>query len=338
MMKLTGRKLIPLAAGTALCIALASVFLLAYTPLRSVAGFTQLVAIDPINAAVLLSTAAASAVAWVVRRRGRTGSRSPRLLILAAVLLLLGMAFAGRVAMQGVADGDPPAEGSALRIVSWNAGGVDVAQIAEQVDSLVSETDANIVVLPETGWKTAQSVNSDLASRRHDFVIFDWDGTATSVLMDPDMARAGEYQMDTAHTPPWAGLEVIPAEPSSQFPIIVAAHFQQGSIGSTSTWLAHLAWAAQVCDSSPYVLVVGDTNSTLNQLGQTSIGSCEDVASATHAGAASTWPSWLPASLGLSIDRFLVGPAWDASMQTFQVRRDISEPGQDHWPIVLSLR
>ena len=83
--------------------------------------------------------------------------------------------------------------------------------------------------------------------------------------------------------------------------------------------------------------MLGDLNTTLNHLPGAKLGACRDVAAAHGAGAASTWPTWLPSWLGVAIDRFLVGEAYDAENATFRVRDDVEVHQADHRPIEVSI-
>jgi hypothetical protein len=311
----------------------AAAFCVPLTPLRSAPVFTQIAAIDPMGLCVAAVIAVGCAI-WLVACLRRGGDRRPALVALTAFTVLATL-FAVRIQAQGVADGVSPPDDSGLRIVAWNAGDAGQDDLVDRLDSLLDTTSAQIVVLPETGWKTAQIVGAELHG--HDLRVFEWEGTATSVLMDDGLAADGEYAIDVSSTPPWAGLVVRPAHPSARFPVIVAAHFQQPSADTTRTWSDHVRWAAAMCDSSPFVIIVGDLNTTLNQLDGSHIGACRDVAAARGAGAAATWPTWLPAAAGISLDRFMVGREWNPQQQTFRVLRGIVSPGADHWPIEVSL-
>jgi len=308
-----------------------AVWVLPITPARGWPVFAQLVAIDRIFVVLLCAVAAAAAliVWWRPNHRVRAAAVASGTILLAAM-------FGGRALVQGVADGsDPPAVGS-VAAVSWNADGADPMQLSDALRGMIGQFGVDIVVLPETGWKSGELVHRNLGDAGVDAVVYAPEWTATAVLLSRQLADAGEYRVDTEETPPWAGLALVPARPSPDTPIIVATHLQQPSVGSTHVWRDHLDWVGRMCQTSPYVVVLGDMNATLNNLGGESVGGCGDVAASHGAGAAATWPTTLPSWLGVSIDRFMVGRGFDVRSATFRVLRSVPLEGTDHWPILVS--
>lgn len=293
------------------------------TPARSWPVVAQLVALD--RPTVVLAVLVAVSLTGVALFR-----RARELWLPAVAVAAIALLFGARVVAQGVGVGEPPSTGG-LVAIAWNADGVASEVIADTVGQLRDHSGADVIVLPETAWKGADIVGELLADHGDPLHVFAPQGSTASVMMSP--ALAASYRLDES-TPPWAGVTLRPETPSAATPIIVATHLQQPSLGNTSTWLEHLAWVQQVCDSSPYVIVLGDMNTTLNHLEGATLGACRDVSATNAAGAAATWPTWLPAWMGISIDRFMIGGGYDATTATFMVERNIPLGGADHWPIV----
>lgn len=314
-------------AAWVITVAAAVAWVLPYSPAAGWPVGAQLVALDKLLTATLVAGAVAAGVAGAVRR-------DRRWIVVAAAVTVVAALFAGRVvAMQGVAAGSAPVDGS-LVAVSWNADGVSPGEVADTVSGLLDEHGAELVVLPETGWKSGELVRDLLVDLGHDVDVFAPQSTATSVILTAELARQYRVAEDT---PPWAGVELLPTTPSPNLPVIVATHLQQPSPADVQTWQEHLGWVRAACDRTPYVLVLGDMNTTLNHLPGSSLGGCRDVAAAEGAGASSTWPTWLPDWLGVSIDRFMIGSGYTPDDATFMVARDVELAGADHWPIVVSV-
>lgn len=290
-----------------------------------------------IGLCLLLSAAGLAFAAWRSPGRRRAWAMSA---ILAVVVSAL---FVGRVLMQGVATSVPPAAPASLRVVSWNAQGIDPATIAERLLPLAQAREVSVIVLPETGDAIAQAVSERLTSLGWSHVAFEKE--ATSVMMRTELATAGGYHLVEGN-PPWAGITVEPRQASASTPVIVAVHVQQPSPGNVSVRRQHLDWIESLCNGKDFVLAVGDFNSTPNHLDRGGIGRCRDVASAVGAGASSTWPTWLPSWLGISIDRAIVSPPFTPEAFGISVLRDVDTSGtpgwgtgagSDHWPILVEI-
>lgn len=317
-----------LSAATALLAA--GMWLVPYTPLRKLPVFAQAVAVDK-GIAVLLLTAGGCVCIGAAARRAKAVSPW----VAGVGLLLVSALFATRVLAQGVGEGSFPDPENTFSAIAWNARGEDSLHVAEQLHPLIVDSGAVIVVLPETGWKSGEIVHADLEALGYGSVVFAPESTATSVILADELARVGRYRIDET-TPPWAGVALLPERPSAATPIIVAPHLQQPSPAEVATWRDHVDWVGSLCELSAFVIVLGDMNSTLNNLGGDHLGGCADVAAATGAGATSTWPTFLPGWLGVSIDRFMVGTGYSASESTFRVVTDVEIVETDHWPIQVS--
>ncbi|RLP74481.1 endonuclease/exonuclease/phosphatase family protein [Mycetocola tolaasinivorans] len=312
-----------------------AVWVLPYTPARAWPIGSHLVAIDRIIT-LLLAGAAVAALILALTVWRRSGGRGRSLLIgVTCVLFALAGLFGARILAQGTAEGSDPGQNSGLRALAWNAAGEDNTAPADILMPVIKAYGVEILVLPETGWRTAEIAAEYLGERGFANVAYTDEGTATSVLLSPRLAAAGNYRVDT-NMPPWAGLALRPETPSPETPIIVGTHLQQPSPGNIETWRMHLDWVAGLCAESPFVVVLGDMNSTLNNLGGDTVGVCRDVAAAHGAGATATWPTWLPSGLGVSLDRFLMGTGFDPERASVRVLREIQPERADHWPILVS--
>ena len=94
------------------------------------------------------------------------------------------------------------------------------------------------------------------------------------------------------------------------------------------------AIASVVRDRDVEVIILPETGSLA---GRRVSDGLREVAVAHGAGAASTWPTWLPPWLGISIDRALVGPPLHPGKATVEILRSVDTAGADHWPILVTL-
>lgn len=322
-----GRFLIPAASLVVLLL----VWVAPLTQARTWPGIAFVVAADRPITLVFAVVSVVAFATCILLRRFRRGA------IILGIVCLVGTAMFGlRVIAQGAADGEASPANAEFYGMAWNARGEDVSDVANAVGPTFHGQDRAVVVLPETPWKLGEEVADILRADGHDVVAFAPDWTATSIIMTRALVDDGQYKVDE-RTPPWAGLALIPTTPSSQTPIIVGTHIQQPSPSATDTWQEHIDWVNEMCSRSPWVVVLGDMNSTLNNLGGDQLGDCSDVAAANNAGSSPTWPTTLPPFLGASIDRFLVGKGYTAAEATWKVDRSLQIRQTDHWPIKVSI-
>jgi endonuclease/exonuclease/phosphatase (EEP) superfamily protein YafD len=106
---------------------------------------------------------------------------------------------------------------------------------------------------------------------------------------------------------------------------LVGVHTAAPVSGSVPAWRADLEALATWCQhtATPIVLA-GDFNATLDHRELRSLG-CTDVAAAVGRGLTGTWPTSLPAWLGVQIDHVLVGGGITPSGA-----RVLNLPGSDH--------
>ncbi|MGO3884964.1 MAG: endonuclease/exonuclease/phosphatase family protein [Mycetocola sp.] len=317
-----------------LCVVMVGLFWVLRSPLNGVPGLIQL---NAIRAALAWGAVVLTVVVVIVssRRRGPRGARVRRTAVLGALGVGVGVLFGYGPVTQGVSAGSELSSSAELRVLSWNTGTDPTGAADPVLAQLVAEVNPNVIVLPEgpLGYVTypwAETVGPNK-------VGFVGEGSLVGILMDADMVRDGAYRVDQTGVPPWAGLKLVSDDPASGWPTIIGAHIQQPGLSWAQTWREHLAWIADECAAGP-VLVIGDFNSTVDNLGGPGIGSCFDVASVVGAGAVATWPAWAPPLLGVSIDRMMVSKDYPRDAAQFRVLRGAGHGNSDHWPIAGTLR
>lgn len=251
--------------------------------------------------------------------------------VTAAVLATRGFGAPG---MQTAAPND-------VTVLSWNTFGD--APGAEAIAKLVTEVDADVVVLPETSAETADIVAAILAESGHPMQALHLSlddiskARTTSLLISTDL---GTYELDasvgTTQTLP--SLVAVPVDGSG--PTIVAAHPVSPIPGEMAAWRAGLTWLADRCADSN-VILAGDLNSTLDHytgLGSDGgeLGRCRDAARATGNAAVGTWPTTFPPLLGAPIDHIMATPDWE--IIGFRVIGSRDGDGSDHRPVLAQLR
>lgn len=328
---------------------LSALFLVAIGALLLVAAWPQLLGIQRETGVVQVTTmrgllAAVAVLGGLLFAVIALGSRAVR--GFAGGLALLLFAFAGiQLAVLSTRGAGDTAFAEKLpgdvTVLSWNTLGDEVAP--ETVVGLVTETDADIVVLPETTEDYGAAVA--LASGRDLQVLalaYDPELTARSTVVLIDRAL-GEYVRDDSR----GGTETLPsvlAVPADgRGPVIVGAHPVAPVPGEMAGWRQGLQWLAARCEGEN-VILAGDLNSTLDhytgldQASATSggLGGCRDGARLTGNAAVGTWPVLLPTLLGAPIDHVMATPNWD--FVGFRVIDTLDDAGSDHRPIVAQLR
>ena len=261
-----------------------------------------------------------------------------------AAVLLLGFALLNTavVATRGI--GNPSfatAAPGSITVLAWNtlgdAPGVDA--IAE----LALQTDADVVVLPETSKATSDLVARVMLAGGREMqpftVAFDEISKArsTSLLISVDL---GPYTVDYAE-PNSVVLPTVIARPlSGGGPTIMAVHLVAPIPGELDNWQTDLAWMSTAC-SEPSTIIAGDFNATLDHFSGlatsdgATIGDCADAADATDNAGLGTWPTALPALLGAPIDHVMATKNWRVT--GMRVLEDHDKHGSDHRPVLAQL-
>ncbi|HYQ76164.1 endonuclease/exonuclease/phosphatase family protein [Cellulomonas sp.] len=350
-----------LGAGVLLLAAAAVVVLLApdrlgladRTPVAQLVALRGLVASLLVGGALLLVGAVAGWRRVAVRAGLRPPGRLPA--ALAAVLVLGAAAQAAVVVGRGVDGSVPgPAADDELVVLSFNTFGV---VDADDLTALVQQQDADLVVLAETSGSTARAVARALTDAGRPTTALAADSESTRVegvallvrdglgAYSPSSAglpatelgtfaavRAGDAPAGSTAAPVDAGSGRTPAPAPD---VVVAAHTRAPSAESSMPdWRAHAAGVADVCRTTPGVVVAGDLNATLDHPGLDALGPCVDAAAAVGAAGLGTWPADVPRVLAAPIDHVLVdGRTWRVT--AFGVLDRVGT--SDHRPVVAHL-
>ena len=327
--------------GGAIVLAAAAVLVVAGWPqlfgLQQAAGAAQVVAMRGLAAAVALLLVVVLVVLAMLARPARRFFASLAVVLLAFVCLtaaVLGTRGFGDQAM-------PTPGGSDVTVLAWNTLGNAPGPTA--VATLIAESGADVVALPETTWEFAGEVVDLLAAdgiqMQRFTAAYDQISRARSTTLLVSI-ELGEYEAapDAPTTSQLPSVVATPVDGSG--PTLIAVHAVAPVEGEMAGWRSDLEWVAQQC-ATENVIVAGDMNSTIDHwagLGATdgaAIGSCLDAAIETGNGAVGTWPTMLPTLLGAPIDHVLVGPAWVAT--GFRVIGSHDGHGSDHRPVLAML-
>lgn len=343
------------------------------TPLAQLVALRGLVA-SLLVAAALLVVGAVGGWRRVAGRAGLRVPGWPLPLALVALLALGGAAQAAVLAGRGVdgsgsGSGPGPAADGELVVLSFNTFGVVGAG---DLTALVQQQDADLVVLAETSGATARAVARALTDAGRPTTALAADSESTRVEGVALLVRdeLGGYARTTAGLPATelgtfaavraddasitypvdARAERTPASPGdAAYPVdagftrtpapapdvVVAAHTRAPSAESSMPdWRAHAVGIAEVCRSTPGVVVAGDLNATLDHPGLADLGPCVDAADEVGAAGLGTWPADVPRVLAAPIDHVLVdGRAWRVT--AFGVLDRVGT--SDHRPVVAHL-
>jgi endonuclease/exonuclease/phosphatase (EEP) superfamily protein YafD len=316
--------------------------------------FLQLVALRGSLAAGLALAAVlllglAGALLRVDRRAGVPARRAVPLVVGCGVLLLLGAGgqvavLAGR-GLDASGPGDP--DDADLVVLAFNT--LDAVS-ADDLATLVTAQDADVVVLPETSGATARAVARELTAAGRPTTALAADAGGTRVQGTALLLRAGlgDYTQVTDGVPATelgtfaavragdgVGEAGVAGEPGPGPATVLAVHTRAPSArASLPDWRAHTTDVAATCRSTPGIVVAGDLNTTLDHPALTDLGPCVDAAAEAGAAGLGTWPSGWPAALGAPIDHVLVDArVW--RVVGFAVLPDVG--ASDHRPVVAHL-
>jgi len=304
-------------------------------------------------------------VAWVVALRGLCAAIALAGVVLFTLIALVARAtrrFAAAVAIVLLAfvglqtvvlgsrgligTGMGAAEDTTVTVLAWNTLGDEVP--AEEIATLVRQTEADVVALPETTWDRGAEVVALLEAETGDgpgwqLFTFAYDqilkARSTTMLVSD---RLGEYRAETDRptTPELPSLLAVPV--NGEGPTLVAVH--PIAPVQIADWRDGLEWIAEVCAADRgSVIVAGDFNSTIDhwtRLADPSVpnarlGACLDAAEAGGQGGQGTWPTELPALLGAPIDHVLHTADWHTT--GFRVIGSRDHAGSDHRPVLARL-
>lgn len=286
----------------------------------------------------VLALLAAGVWRWVVEERPR------RLLTLALVFAVVGGAHAGVLAMRGLGAGTIPtaaseAEGE-LTVISLNPLGAGAT--TERVVSLVLESGADVVFLPESGRDVALGYARALADEGAQFQVFPGAEAisadrGTSVLVAASMGAYREVPstaQGTVRLEPADGVgPVLAAVHPVSIPFVTNWSTRQEQL---DRWREELQAAVDLRLELPGGIIGGDFNATLDHAPLRDLGEWVEASSAAGIGGYGTFPlqtPHLPGLLGAPIDHVLVdGGAWEVTGGAV-----VDVPGSDHRAVVFRL-
>jgi endonuclease/exonuclease/phosphatase (EEP) superfamily protein YafD len=278
-------------------------------------------------------TGGLSGVAMVVILLSVVRGARPYLLPAAVVLTLIALVSGITLVSRGLSVGPSP-ESSAgqVRILSWNINGDLV--VPAVIAGLAARERADILVIPDANvGHAAGELKNGFTDVGYPMTLFAPAGSSAelAVFVRPDLAD--DYRAPEPGPYPDKTLVLRPTTPD--VPLLVALHAPQPGVRSTGPWSSTLAWVEQQCTTRTAV-AVGDFNGTVDNFGGPGLGGCHDAAVATGSGAVSTWPTSMPAWLGMPIDHVLAADGWTTT--GFSVITDHDSAGARHRPILAVLR
>jgi endonuclease/exonuclease/phosphatase (EEP) superfamily protein YafD len=262
----------------------------------------------------------------------------------ACAVLLIGFALINAAVLASRGLGDLAFEtpnDATVTVLSWNTLGD--APHATEIARLALESEAEIVVLPETTIETGQAVAAimgEAGSVMQPFTTsFDLISKArsTTVLVSWTL---GEYVVDSTRGNSSVLPTVIAVPTDKVGPTIVAVHLVAPIPGEMDHWRSDLDWIAATC-TGDNVIMAGDFNATLDHFNglesseETVLGSCLDAAKETNNAAVGTWPTGIPPLLSAPIDHVMHTANWRVT--GMRVIENYDTYGSDHRPVLAEL-
>ncbi len=337
--------------AAALILVVAAVLLVAVWPqlfgVQRVPGFAHVVSFRTLAACVAASLILLLVIGAMVSRpfRGLATSLIVMLLVfvLASAAVMSTRGFASTVAdPANLADSTEVAsDATELTVLTWNTLGP--ATTPEGIAELALDTDADIVVLPETILETATQTAVLMRAGGQPMwahtLAYDQISPAKSTSLLTS-AKLGEYEFDRASVTT-AVLPTLVATPrDGSGPTIIAVHAVAPIPGQFNVWPHDLKLLSELC-SGENVIMAGDFNATIDHMsglgsapGKT-LGDCTDSAMLAGSAAIGTWPTHLPALLATPIDHVMATDDWTVAEANVVQTMDLS--GSDHRPIVARL-
>ncbi|WP_157062774.1 endonuclease/exonuclease/phosphatase family protein [Actinopolyspora mortivallis] len=222
-----------------------------------------------------------------------------------------------------------------IAVFNVSADGADLAEIARQIRS----TDPEVVSLPEASSGYAGKLVDRLARTGNEYVS-ETDNPLVGDVEHPTRRSTGPYptsllvkkelrpEFDTEKVAGSLGTLDAKITGSAVTWHVAAVHPPPPLPGATSGWWASHSLLKEYCDFERPFVLAGDFNSTLNQgpIRQLTSGGCTDVGRTAGTGLSTTWPSFLPEFLGITIDHVLVGGS-EVSAADY---RTVDISGTDH--------
>lgn len=213
---------------------------------------------------------------------------------------------------------DNPSSGRRLRVVEWNT---EHHLDASRLGSLITQTRADVLVLPETSREQVTQSLANLAGGGDGFTSFtSSDNTVpTSVIVRTSLEYRAEAGPDTT----LGSLRLVPK--GSELPVINAVHAAPPLPTLMGKWRSDLTVIrAAVLGSDSNTLTIGDCNATLRHGPLTALVSSDAFfeVEQDHAG---TWPTPTPNWFAAPIDHVFTSGRWLATSAEV-----LSTTGSDH--------
>ncbi len=307
--------------------------------LEQTMGIAWVVALRGLCAAIAIAGVVLFTLIALVARPARRFAAAIAIVLLAFV----GLQSVVLVSRGLVGTGMGTADESTVSVLAWNTLGDEVP--AEEIATLITQTAADVVALPETTWDRGAEVVELLEAESGGWQLFTFaydqilKARSTTLLVSD---RLGEYRAETDRptTPELPSLVAVPVD--GEGPTLIAVH----PIAPVQIvdWRAGLDWLAEACAADRgSVILAGDFNSTIDHwsrladpaVANARLGACLDAAEAGGQGAQGTWPTDLPAILGSPIDHVMHSADWRTT--GFRVIGSRDDAGSDHRPVLARL-
>jgi endonuclease/exonuclease/phosphatase (EEP) superfamily protein YafD len=286
--------------------------------------FPMLLAMRPVGSVCLVLVAVVIGVARPV------WWPSAAVLAACAIAAVVFVLFSRAIPSDSASAQNRPDNGPTLSVLSFNVY-EGRANVASLVDAISTER-PDLVVLPEAGERYRQLLLPSIGRLGYQSwttgLPHERDVDGIVVLAAPSMdTLTGRVLPREAK---FAWMELTGGILGTVR--VLAVHTAAPVLGSVPAWRADLAALRDWCHTSttPAVLI-GDFNATVDHRELRSVG-CTDVAAEAGRGLTGTWPTALPAWLGVQIDHVLVGGG-----VTPGSARVLGLPGSDHRAILVRI-
>lgn len=258
---------------------------------------------------------------------------------LAFALAIASLGHIGMMAWRGLAPNTAVEAKNAgdITVMEYNTAGGGVPM--EEIATLITQNQADVVILPETSTNNGEKLVSLLADDGLDFQIFtngrsvyDSEYSSTVLLVSTSL---GKYVADDSYIDSEKTIHGVMARPvEGDGPTFVAVHPISPSQAFLRSWRVDMFEAYSTCANYENVIVAGDFNSTADHEAALHLGMpCVDAGEQAEAGALGTWPSNLPGFFAAPIDRVLTNAPFRG------VAAEIVNVGEsDHRGIIVRLR
>ncbi|MBR6459814.1 MAG: endonuclease/exonuclease/phosphatase family protein [Actinomycetaceae bacterium] len=259
-------------------------------------------------------------------------------LTLAFALFVASLGHIGIMAWRGLAPNTAVEAKSAgdITVLEYNTAGGSVPM--EEIATLIADSQANVVALPETSTQNGEKLVSLLASNGLDFQLFtngrsvyDSEYSSTVLLVSTSF---GTYVADDSFIDSEKTIHGVMAKPADNTgPTFVAVHPVAPSQAFLRSWRVDMFEAYSTCATYENVIMAGDFNSTADHEAALHLGvQCADAGEQAQVGGLGTWPSNLPGFFAAPIDRVLTNGQYQG------VSAEIVNVGEsDHRGIIVRL-